>query len=138
MRADVELARQLGIAPRRFLGEEPVRLAKRGPEGWTLTQTPEWTDLDRDLLRGLREVEARECRRCGGDLDVELTDKPPYEDDGDGHFHRFHTYWCRGCVDRAKRDRRVLRENEAVEGGPMDEFPAAQVVVTRRLPIPTD
>lgn len=103
---------------------------------WTITQTAEWTELDRNLLRGLRELEAQECARCGGDLAVELTSTPPYEDDGDGHFHRWHTYWCRRCVSRAKRDRRVLKDNEAVEGSALDEFPAAQIVIGERLPIP--
>lgn len=89
-------------------------------------------------MRALAELERQECRRCGGDLTVELTDRAPYEDDGDGHFHRFKTLWCRGCVDRIKRDRRVAKDNEAAEGTGVDEFPAAQIVLTERLPIPIE
>lgn len=132
------MARKLGIAPRRYLGEEPVRLARKDHKGqWVITQSPEWTDLDRNLLRALTDLERQECNRCGGDLTVELTDKAPYEDDGDGHFHRFRRLWCRQCVDRAKYDRKTVDDNKSVEGTPMDEFPAAQIVLTERLPIPT-
>ena len=137
MRADVEQARSLGIPPTRYLGEEAVVLAREAAEGWEIVQSPEWTPMDRNLLRALTEVERNECKRCGGDLSVELTETPPYDDDGDGHFHRFRTLWCRGCVDRIRRDRQVVRDNEPVEGQALDEFPAAQIVLTERLPIPT-
>lgn len=101
-----------------------------------VAQSPEWLDLDRNLLRALTELEKQECRRCGGDLSVELTDKPPYEDDGDGHFHRYRRLWCRGCVDRIRYDRVTLRENERAEGSALDEYPAAQIILSERLPIP--
>ena len=126
------------MAPTRFLGEEPVRLVRKDHEGnLTITSTPEWSDLDRNLLRALRELELSECNRCGGDLTVELTDKPPYEDDGDGHYHSFRTLWCRKCVARIKRDRIVAKGNKDVEGTNLDEFPAAQIVLGERKPIPT-
>lgn len=83
-------------------------------------------------------MERAECKRCGGDLTVELTDRPPYEDDGDGHFHRYRTLWCRSCVDRTRRDRKVMEQNKHLEGEPLDEFPAAQIVLSERLPIPKD
>ena len=133
------MARRLGVAPSRYLGEEPVRLARKDSEGnLIITSAPEWTNLDRNLMRALREVELSECNRCGGDLSVELTDKPPYEDDGDGHYHRFTTLWCRRCVARIKRDRLTAKDNEAAEGGALDEFTAAQIVLTERKPNPTD
>lgn len=104
----------------------------------SIISTPEWSDLDRNLLRALRELEASECHRCGGDLTVELTDKPPYEDDGDGHYHSFKTLWCRRCVARIRRDRQIDKANEKNVGTIADEYPQAQVVLTTRKPIPTD
>lgn len=132
-------ARTLGVAPTRFLGEEPVRLARKDNEGnLIITSTPEWTDLDRNLLRALRELELSECNRCGGDLAVELTDTPPYEDDGDGHYHTFTRLWCRKCVARTKYDRRAAADNKETAGTALDEMPEAQIIIAQRKPIPTD
>ena len=69
---------------------------------------------------------------------MELTDKPPYEDDGGGHYHRFTHYWCRGCVDRSRIERQLRKSDQELEGTNLDPIPSARFLVPERLPIPDD
>ena len=121
-----------------MLGWTPTQIfTPREGGGWTVTTESEWDYTERNIAVALDEIDRQTCGGCGGDLTVELTDKPPYEDDGDGHFHRFTPLWCRRCVSQ-ERNRRALeaREKELLDG-PADPFPAARRFAIERLPIPT-
>lgn len=106
--------------------------------GWQARQTvPEWDETERNLALALDEIEDQTCNGCGGDLSVELTDKHPMEDDGDGHYHKGKFLWCRRCVSRQKVLRTVEQQDRELEGTPADNFPSARFTHLTRLPIPT-
>lgn len=101
-------------------------------------EEPEWDVIEIRLMEALREIEDQTCGGCGGDLTVNLTDKPPHEDDGGGHFHRWHHYWCRECVSRARLDKQLQVDDEKLADTGMYPWPSARYLVSERLPIPTD
>lgn len=106
--------------------------------GWRITQAEsEWDNTERNLALAVDLIDEQKCPGCGGDLTVELTDKPPHEDDGEGHYHRFKPFWCRECVDREKLHRRVAKADEELHDTPADPFPRARFYSSERLPIPT-
>lgn len=106
--------------------------------GFRITQDEsEWDFTERNLALALDEIDAQTCPGCGGDLSVELTNKHPSEDDGDGHYHKATALWCRRCVSQAKLRRRTEKEDEALAGSVADNFPAARRYAWERLPIPT-
>lgn len=105
--------------------------------GWSLKQTEsEWDYTERNLALAVDEIDAQTCKGCGGDLTVELTDKPPHEDDGGGHYHRFKPIWCRECVDRERLAKRQRKIDEELADSPADPFPRARFYISERLPIP--
>lgn len=132
----MQTARKLGISHRRaYGGWTPTVTYKPAPDGgYTAQESPEWDATEIGLMEALDELEAQTCSSCGGDLTVELTDKPPAEDDGDGHHHRVHTYWCRGCVAMVRYSRRIAKDNEGEEGKSLDLLPAASRSVLERVP----
>lgn len=126
------------MSTKRMLGWEPsyeVQPLEGG--GWRITQTEaEWDDTERNLALATDLIDEQRCPGCGGDLSVNLTDKPPYEDDGDGHYLRFKPHWCRECVARAKLEARLSEQEKDLAGTPADPFPRARFFAAERLPIP--
>ena len=105
--------------------------------GWQATQAaPEWDSTELNLALAVDEIEAQICKGCGGDLSVELTDKHPMEDDGDGHYHKGKFLWCRQCVSQIKMQRQVEQQDRELEGTAADNFPGARYTSLQRLPIP--
>lgn len=105
--------------------------------GWRVQQVEsEWDSTELNFALALEEIDAQTCPGCGGDLSVELTDKHPLEDDGDGHYHQGKFVWCRKCVSRAKMLRTVEKEDRELEGTAADNFPGARFLSVSRLPIP--
>lgn len=121
-----------------MLGWSPTHILEpREGGGFSVTQTePEWDYTERHLALALQELEEQICKGCGGDLSLNLTDKHPMEDDGDGHFHRAKHLWCRQCVSASKLEQRQRPLDEEVEGTPADNFPRARYTTWERLPIP--
>lgn len=105
--------------------------------GYTITTEPEWDYTERNLAVAVDEIDAQTCGGCGGDLSVELTDKHPAEDDGDGHHHRARLLWCRRCVATEKLRRRQAKEDETLHGTAADPYPSARRVAWERVPNPT-
>lgn len=99
-------------------------------------QAGPWTENDRRLARALRLAQSWDCPRCGGDLRIELTDKPPYADDEANHGHHIEPKWCRGCIARIKDSRRMMKWQEKDEGTALDSFPEAQIRIPVPIPIP--
>ena len=102
--------------------------------GYEVATETEWDYTERNLAVALDEIDAQTCSDCGGDLSVELTDKHPAEDDGDGWHHKAHVMWCRRCVASEKLRRRHEREDKELRGTSADPFPAARKVSWERLP----
>lgn len=96
----------------------------------------EWDWTERGIALAVDEIDAQACGGCGGDLSVNLTDKHPSEDDGDGHYHKLTQLWCRECVARIRALRQLAPADKELEGTPADNFPGARFFVARRLPIP--
>lgn len=123
---------------RALLGWTPTQtITPREGGGWTVTTESEWDYTERNIAVALDEIDRQTCGGCGGDLTVELTDKPPYEDDGDGHYHRSTQLWCRRCVAQEKLHRQLAKSDEELRDTPADPFPAARRIAWQRLPIPT-
>ena len=132
-------ARARGKSLRALLGWTPRQTITPQPDGTsTVTTETEWDYTERNIAVALDEIDNQTCGGCGGDLSVELTDKHPSEDDGDGHFHRTHISWCRQCVHNEKLRRRFRPEDEELDGTVADNFPGARLLSTERLPIPDD
>lgn len=105
--------------------------------GWRAIAEPEWDSTELNLALAVDEIDAQICKGCGGDLSVELTDKHPMEDDGDGHYHKGKFVWCRGCVAQIRLQRQVEQQDRDLEGTAADSFPGARFTTLQRLPIPT-
>ena len=116
--------------------------------GWTATQTAsplpgggyeiatetEWDYTERNLAVAVDEIDLQTCGGCGGDLSIELTDKHPAEDDGDGHHHRAKPLWCRRCVSGEKLRRRQAKEDEDLRGTAADPYRSARRWAWERVP----
>lgn len=121
-----------------MLGWTPVETHTPQPDGSTLvTRTSVWDYTERAFALAVDEIDRLTCSGCGGDLSVELTDKPPYEDDGDGHFHRVHVAWCRQCRDIGKARQPWEKAAREHAGTPADPHMQAMRFFAERLPLPT-
>ena len=132
------MARSLGISHKRaFLGWTPRQIITATPEGgWQAVETSEWEANEIGLMVALDAIEQETCSGCGGDLTLELTDKAPEVDDGDGHFHRVSDLWCRKCRSLALGRQQRDKAEEKLRGTQID--PAlGRILVAERLPVPT-
>ncbi|MEU4399784.1 hypothetical protein [Micromonospora orduensis] len=75
LRARIETAERLGVAPRRLDGWEPAETTTYEYDGGRLVRSvtvrePEWSDQDRAWLAALAAYRAGRCPSCGGDASV--------------------------------------------------------------------
>lgn len=92
LRAVLQTARSWGVAPSRFMGQEPAVWAVPEGDGWRLVREPEWTDDDRNLALALDAYEGGLCSGCRQPLS-ESTDPG-----NEGRYETEAPILCHGCA----------------------------------------
>lgn len=130
-------AKARGLALSEMLGWAPSETHTPQPDGTVLvTRTSVWDYTERVFAQAVDEIDRMTCQGCGGDLNVELTTDAPWDDDGDGHYHRIHMAWCRGCRDISRAREPWEKAAREHAGTPADPHIGAMRFVAERLPIP--